>query len=408
MAETEQRSMPKALQTVVKRFGGQRKRVRLTLSSGSTTVEPNGLLRVRLPSNSLVDLGSFCVNGTLTATTGHRVQGTHTLIRRLGFTAAGLNLNYQNNVWGLLAHAQNVAGNALAYDQGNAIASMNPLDFQTNGDVVALNYFPHSPLQAGCLDTGLTGECEVDIAFNGNEAIIADQSVTDTTITGTWSLGSIKAYIDVIELEDDSYRKGVAAMLQAGKTYEKTMDLATAVVQDATGSNNFNVSTGCLNKVMVVPKDANYLTRVKSGAAEAYNRYLNGVASAGSKLFVQIASQSFPQYGYGDNWKEIAEMTRYAEGGSSVYNYNKLFLTKASGALKYDADAFVTENAIASIQVGAFHPEHGKEHGIDMSSGNSVIRVETENLPSNAKLLMAACHTSKLIAKAGQVVAFKA
>jgi len=405
MAEMEGRSMPKALMATVKRFSGQRKRVRLTLSSGSTTVEPNGLLRVRLPSNSLVDLGSFCVNGTLATDANHRVYGTHTLIRRLGFVAGGLNINYANQQWGLLAHSCNVAGNALAFDEGNCVASMNPLDFQTNGDVVALNYFPNSPLQAGVCDTGLIGDCEVDIAFAGAEASIADNG---TTPAGTWSLSGIKAYIDVIELEDDSYRKGVAAMLQGGRTYEKTMPLATAVIQDATGSNNFNVSTGSLDKVVVVPKDANYLTRVKSGAAEAYNRYLNGIASAASKLYVQIGSQSFPQYGFGDTFKELADITRYAEGGASTYNYNKLFLTKDSGALKFDADAFVTENAIASIQVGAFHPEHGKEHGIDLSSGNSVVRVETDTLPANSKLLMAALHTSRLIAKAGQVVAFKA
>ena len=401
----EGRAMPKALMTTVKRFAGQRKRVRLTLSSGSTTAGANDILRIRLPANSLVDLGSFNINGTLAVTTGHRVYGTHTLIRRLGMVAGGLNINYQNNQWGLLAHAQNVAGNGLAFDEGNAVASMNPLEFQTNGDVVSFNYFPHSPLEMGCLDTGLTGECEVDIAFAGAEASIADNGVTPA---GTWSLSGIKAFVDVIELEDDTYRKGVASMLQGGKTYEKTMDIATAVIQDATGSNNFNVSTSSLNKVIIVPKDENYLVRVASGTGEAYNRYLNGVAAAASKLYVQIGSQSFPQYGFGDNFKELADITRYSEGGSSVYNYNKLFLTKSSGALVYSADAFVTENAIAAIQVGAFHAEKGKEHGIDLSSGNSVIRVETDTLPANSKLLMAGCHTSKLIVKAGQVVAYKA
>jgi len=36
--ESEGRMMPKALKTTIKRFGGQRRRVRLTLSSGSTSV----------------------------------------------------------------------------------------------------------------------------------------------------------------------------------------------------------------------------------------------------------------------------------------------------------------------------------------------------------------------------------
>ena len=400
----EGRAMPKALMTTIKRFGGQRKRVRLTLSSGSTSAGSNDILRVRLPANSLVDLGSFCINGTLALTAGHRIYGTHTMVRRLGMVAGGLNVNYQNNQWGLLAHATDLAEQGLQWNQSNNIASADPANFQTNGDVVALNYFPNSPLQAGVVDTGLLGECEIDIAFAGDQAAIADNGVTPA---GTFSLTGIKAYVDVVELEDDSYRKGIASMLNSGRTYEKTMELATCVIQDATGSNNFNVSTGCLNKVVVMPKDENYLVRVASGTSEAYNRYLNGVASAGSKLYVQIGSQSFPQYGFGDNWKEIADMTRNCAGGASSYNFNKLFLTKSGGALVYDADAFVTENAVAAIQVGAFRAESQAERGIDMSSGNSVIRIESDGLPANSKLLMAGVHTSRLIAKAGQVVAFK-
>lgn len=404
----EGRAMPKALMTTVRRFSGQRRRVRLTLSSGSTTAGANDILRIRMPQNSLVDMASFSVTGTLAVSANHHIQGTHTMVRRVGVVASGLSLNYQNNQWGLLAHASDVAGQGLEWSNSNAVAGCNPDAFAGNTDVVALNYWPHTPLNAGCLDTGLTGEVEVDIAFAGPEASIPD---TGVTAAGTFSLSGIKAYVDVIDLEDDTYRKGVAAMLQGGKTYEKSMDLATCVIQDATGSNNFNVSTGCLNKVMVVPKNSAYLTRAPKEAEEVYSNYLNGSALATSKLYVQIGSQSFPQYGFGDSLMELADSTRYAEGGASSYNFNKLFLARSPATgnpLITNAAVFATDNAFISFQVGAFRAEQGKEHGIDISSGNSVIRVESEGLPANSKLLMAGCHTSKLICKAGQVVAFKA
>jgi hypothetical protein len=401
--------LPVSLKTTIRRFGGMKKRIRLTLSSGSTSVSENDILRVRLPSNSLVQLDSFCINGTLGVAASHKIQGSHSMLRRVGMTCGGLAVNYANQNWNLLAHAQDIASQGLEWSNSNAVGSCAPDDFQTNGDKISFSYFPHSPLNAGVLDTGLTGETEVDILFAGGNVAIPDNGVTATS---GFTLSNITAYVDVIQLEDPDYRKSLAAMLRTDKdkTYEKTMDLATCVVQTANGSNNFNVSTECLNKVMVVPKDQNYLTQDDKELTEVYSRFLNGVAQADSKIFVGIGSESFPAYGFSENFKELAEITRHTEGGASSYNFNKLFLTRSGDTenpLAISADAYVTQNAVASFAVGAFRPEIGMQRGIDLSSGNSVIRVETQDLPANSKLMMAACYTSRLIVKAGQVVGIK-
>jgi len=421
MAVREQAAMPRSLQDGIKRFGGSRRNVRLTLSSGSTTVNENGILRIRLPSNSLCDLRGFGFSGDLTTTGGTAgasgVMGSHTLIRRISMTAAGVVTNAQNNNWNLTAHCANLAGNGLEFDKGNLLNGGYPLDMVRTSEFLEFNYFPYSPLTCGIIDTGLTGEVEIEIVFAGAEALVTDQGSTPQT---AYSIANLRAYVPVIDLETDFYRKFVAAALARGKTIQKQMELATAVVQGAQSSNSFNVSTACLDKVLVAPKDAAWQTAAAQADGQVYSRYLDVDCGAahpadGYSVYVQIGSYSFPAFGFGDNYAQLAELTRQNWAGS-VYNYNKLFLqTDGSGAaldtanLEYKAQAYCEHNAVVLIPVGAFD-EHGKEGGIDLSSGNSIIRVECKgtNLESSAQthLLMAGIHKSKLQIRAGQTVSF--
>lgn len=409
-------AIPKALQASVKRFGGMRRRVRLTLTSSSTTTGANNILRVRLPTNSLVDLRTFGFNGDWALAANHFVAGTHTLIRRIGLVAGGVNINFQNNVWNQTAHAMNLASQGLSWDESNVLSGAYPDDMITTGEFAEFNYFPLSPMTCGIIDTGLTGECEVDIVFDGNLPCITKQG--EARSATAWSLSSVRAYVDVIDLESDFYRKFAASALSKGKTMVKAMELATAVIQTANGSNNFNVSTGCLDKLLVGVKPATYDVDASGVqlAGQVYNTYLDfncGVAAPGANasIYAQIGSTSFPAYGFGRNFAELASLTRNNWAGSS-YNYNKLFLqTDGSGssvgtaALTYNAAAFCAKNAVLLLPVGAFD-EYGKMGGIDLSSGNSVIRIEQTGLGSNSNLLMAGVHKSLLQVQSGQVVSY--
>ena len=413
-------AIPKALQASVKRFGGMRRRVRLTLTSGSTSSGANDILRIRLPTNSLVDLRTFGFNADLSCNAVSFVGGTHTLVRRVGLVAGGVNINFQNNYWNQTAHAMNVAGQGLEWDRSNVLAGCNPDDaqFATNGDFVEFNYWPLSPMTAGIIDTGLIGECEVDLVFDSAAALITKEG---EAVTGSFTLSSIRAYVDVIDLESDFYRKFASAALGRGKTMVKMMELATCVIQASTGSNNFNVSTGCLDKILVAPKASAWATAQAQAAGEVYDRYLDfncgvayGSVDDNYSAYVQIGSTSFPAYGFGRKFPDLASITRNNWAGSS-YNYNKLFLqtdgsgsTVGTASLVYTPAAYNRHNAIVLIPVGAFD-EHGKQGGIDLSSGNSVIRVETTGanlINGNSQLLMAGIHKSLLQVQSGQVVSY--
>jgi len=407
--------IPRGLRSSVRRFAGQRRRVRLTLSSGSTTITANDILRVRLPSRSLVDLGSFGFTASLATTANNYVAGVHTLIRRLGMTCGGVQVGFQNNHYSQVAHAFNLASRGLEADHANCAAGVNPKEYATNGDIIEANYFPLSPLDMGMLWTETMGECEVDIAFHGTEPIITLQNESPA---GTWTLSNIVAYVDVIDLETDAYPSAIRSALSNGASYEKLIKLATAVVQENTATNSINLSTKCLDKVLFAPKYTNYLSRDASGAqvdGQVYSNFLDfptGATAPGANygVYVEIGGQPFPQYGYSANYQDLAQLTRGCYG-NGPYNFNKLFIeTDASGSLvaasnlQFRTDAYVERNAVCMIPVASFD-EEGVEGGLDLSSGNSVIIFNSRgaNLLTR-KCLLAGIHKSTLSARAGQVV----
>lgn len=404
--------IPRGLRSTVRRFAGQRRRVRLTLSSGSTTIGANDILRVRLPSRSLVDLGSFGFHGTVKADPGEHVGGAYTLIRRLGMTCGGVQIGFQNNHYSQVAHAFNLASRGLEADEANCISGMNPKDMDASGAIIEANYFPLSPLDMGMLWTETMGECEVDIAFNGAEALITEQG---TTPTGTWNIENIVAYVDVIELETDAYPSAIRSALSNGSSYEKLVKLATAVVQENTATNSINLSTKCLDKVLFAPKLSTYTTRAAQADGQVYSNFLDfptGATAPGAQygVFAEIGGVPFPQYGFGNNYQELAQLTRGCYG-NGPYNFNKLFLeTDGSGSqiaasnLQFRRDAYTERNGVVMLNVGAFD-EEGVEGGLDLSSGNSVIIFNSQGTNLlNRKCLLAGIHKSTLSARGGQVV----
>lgn len=414
MADVES-MYPRVLATTVKRFGSLRRRVRLTLSSGSTTISQGDVLRVRLPSG-LCDLGSFGFNADLTMTdTSNTIPANYAMIRRCGMVCGSNNINFQNNSYNLVCHAMNIAGQSIEYDRGNMTGVPVPLLQLGNNDHVEFNYWPLSPLTMGFLHTKLTGQTELDIQFEG-AACLTDPS--GGSVGSSYTLSNIFAYVDVIDLESDMYEKALVASLKAGASYKKVFDNCTAVVQTNTSTNEFNVSCASLEKVIVAPKDTNYNTAVVQTENSAYSRFLDfptGESGYGSdaSIYLQIGSVTLPTYGHSQKYIDLAQITRSAMGGPSPYNYNKLFLgastdgSLSDGAvLDYDPTYYVKLNGVVVFPISAFNNEPNKQNGIDLSSGNSIIRVESQgsNLTTSRKLLMAAVHRSTIDVKDGNIV----
>lgn len=407
--------VPRSLRSVVRSFRGERKRVKLTLSSGSTTVEANGILRIRLPERSLVDLGSFGFHGIANLDAGEAIAGAHTLIRRLGMSAGGVNLGYAMTQYNQLAHAYNLASRGLQADVANCASGMYPKDMVVDGERIEANYFPVSVLSMGYLWTETLGNCELDINFGGAECLVTTQG---TSPTGTWTISDLEAFVDVIALENDAYPNAIRSALQNGQAYEKVVEHSLCVIQDNTGSNSLNISTTCLDKAVFAPKDSSYLTRQAQTDGQVYSRFLDfptGETAPAQNVgvYVSIGSSTFPQQGYMNYYQDLAQLTRGCYG-NGPYSFNKLFIeTDASGSLisgsnlVYDKDAFVERNGVVMIPVGAFR-EDGSLGGIDLSSAvSTIVFNSTGSNLENQKVLIGGIMKSVLQARAGQVVSFQ-
>lgn len=398
----------------VSNFPILRKRVKLNIVSGSTAVDQAGIIRVKLPSSALCDMATFNITGKFVTAGANaslaKAQGGYSLIKRFGAQVGGVNIGYDNNLWNQTAHAHELACVGLQQNLGNGTGGEIPNDKVGTGEYITFNNFPYSVCTAGVLDTAVFGNCEIDIQLEDNKALFFADGSGGTA--ATWKLEDIKAYVDVIELPDQAYMMAVDSQLQAGNTYKKPVALATAVEQLQTGSNSFNVSTQSLDCVMVGVKPSAYKTVATAGANNPYSKFLNYTAGAnlgdgaGKSIYIQVNSQTLPQYGHSTDFLELADMTRNVYG-NSVYNYNKLFLDTQTGS--YARSAYITKNAVARIQCGgegSAVDNHGKFTGLDLAGGNSIIRVETQGLGATDLLIMVGEHSSTIEARGGQVVSF--
>lgn len=400
-----------------------RKRVKMTVTSGAES-KAGDIIRFKIPSQSLVDLKTMNIvcdleilkNDGVAPSLGE-VQGSYSLIRRFGATIAGVGCGYENNEWNQVAHQEQLTSIGLEQNAGNLGASEYPGDGRRlkNGDMISFNYFPNSIVSMGVLDTSVYGECEIDILLDSEDCLYFPNGSADTQANLT--LKNIRCYVDVLQLQDDTYAKAVASHLSSGGVYRKAVDLATVVNQVNNESNSFNVSTMSLNDVCVGVKPATYKTRAVAGVDAPYSNYLNfdmgetnKADAQGKSIYVEINSQAIPQYGFSNNFLELADITRNNYAGS-VYNYNKLFLigeaTNSSPPI-YDQRGFLGNNAVVKFQCGGEGPatsNHGKFTGVDLK-GNSIIRVNSTGLSNTAQFIMVGHHSSLIEAEAGQVVSF--
>lgn len=406
--------LPKSLRSTVRRFAGMRRRVRLTLSSGSTSVGPNDILRVRLPARSMIDLGSFGFSGLATLTgTDAAIIGSHSLIRRVGMTCGGQQLGYSNNQFNQVAQALTLATRGYEADKCNGYAGADPKQPILNNEAVEFNYFPQTPLSMGYLWTEPTGECEVDINFAGLEPLTVKKTGTVPT---NWSISNIVAYVDVIQMETDDYAKAMRSVLAANGSYDKLVPLATAVVQQNTLTNSINVSSKCVDKVLFAPKAETYNAAAVQVDGQVYSKFLDfptGATGVGAdnSVYVEIGSTTFPAYGHSDRYAQLAQITRGCYG-NGAYNFNKLFIGATGAGSLTAADSivnaksnYVQRNGVVLFPVGAFDDE-GMEGGLDLSSGNSVIQFNSKGsaLTTTRKCLLGALYKSTLSCKEGQVV----
>lgn len=402
----------RALAYGVKHSRTIRRRLRCNIVSGNTTINSGAILRVRLPvSAGLLDMGSFCVAGDLTlSASGAKLAGGNSLFRRVAVQFGAVSVNAGNSLWNHTAKMADLF-KSIDYNRANAGNGNCPEDYIITGQRLNATGWDYSPLQ-GIVYAPAYGTIEVDMLCADNKVI---QGAENTT-PGTWTLANISCYIDAIELPaDSSFYRNVATALRSADGYAKTLELAHALFQNSQGNvNSLAVSTGCLNSLFCGVKSTGYASTDGSGS-ELLDGYLSeyfnftGLASANdtASIFFQIGNMNMPSYGHSASWYDLNAVVN---GGnlSNPYNANKLYLNvvDASGIYRHDITAWKTKHALAKIPVSAFASQDGVMYGLDVGGATQEVRVEQNDIPSSAPLLLGYTYTGVLTAKDGAIVGF--
>lgn len=403
----EKMSIPKAFRGGVKSFPTKQKQIRLNVISGDTG-QANGVVRVSFPVGALVNMESFRLTGSLTlsATTPGDVAKlsmmSYAVVKRAGFNVNGTNIGYANNHFPELAHAQLQLGTADAWSKSNVGFGYDAQKPLVNGDKWVSKYHPFTLCTGGILDTSSTGYIEADFQLSGVNAISVVKGTTAPVAGASWSLSNIRAYVNVIEAPE-SY----VAMMQSAVARQdgltKLIQTAMPYEQTALGSNSFNVSSECLDEVMVLPKGSTYDGDQVVPSGGLYQPLLNCSLNANSKVHIQLNSENFPEYGENDAIEDLSSGSAAAYG-QGPYNFHKLFIGATGNAnvnaLTFENGNYQNFNAVVRIPIG--YGKSGVEQGglctgVNTSGMNSIVRVETKNLPANHRLIMAALCTSKLV-----------
>jgi hypothetical protein len=180
------------------------------------------------------------------------------------------------------------------------------------------------------------------------------------------------------------------------------------------GSNaRFQVNSGCIDSMVVVPLSENYqLARAAAGAENidpdtqinpTRYRYDSGktcatpAASKGCAMQIQIGSDTFPKLPI-DNALHVSTISQDSLFSNSLYSQNLLFNDLAVGASNYNRTAFLNENF---VWVQSFCDQEGWASkiltGIDTASQNLDIILNTAAKTANGSVFMGALLTSMLV-----------
>lgn len=410
----EKMSVPRAFKTAVKNFPTKQKQIRLNVLSG-TSANQNGVIRIACPVGPMIDMSEFLITGDLrmnaTADTdiAKLSMMTYSVVKRAGFNVNGTNIGYANNHFPELTHAQLQLGTADAWSKSNVgfgYDAQKPLSHGTGAtDTVkwVCKFHPFSLCTAGILDTSSTGYIEADYQLSGANAISMEKGTTEAIAGASWSLSNIRSYVNVIEVPEF-----YAAMMKSAVARQdglvKLVQTAMPYQQTAFGSNSFNISSECLDEVMVLPKNSTYDGLLQTVPSDGlYQPLLNCTLNANSKVYIQLNSENFPEYGENDAIEDLSSGTASAYG-QGPYNFHKLFIGATGNtnvnALTFEKNNYQNFNAVVRIPIGygkSGVEQNGLCTGVNTSGMNSIVRVETKNLPDNHRLIMVGLCTSKLI-----------
>jgi len=314
---------PANLSYAISKMTGFSKQTVKLVPSKDSSISPGETITIDLPSNALVDLATLQLHTTVTTTATGTTnvaampsKHSENMIAKIAVSVNGvqlmssgdlpliqtmlLNLNAGTDCTGRRTPYSLGADLGASGDSGNASV--------TSKAVVVSNWAGFlGSVQPRVLDTALTGSIRVDITFSG-EGIMCVKNHSDNT--GSISIDTAHATVDVLGINDDAYYKSTQSFLQAGNTLElpfQTWISTLNSVSSTSQTTRFSVNTGSLDMVLACfPENytvntvglandtmhqANTLKMTSGGDVDTYQFSVNNITYP---AYAPGASEAFP------------------------------------------------------------------------------------------------------------------
>lgn len=306
--------VPDALKFYVNRLSFSKNRVRLQALS-SQTASASGQIIVRLPSNTMLNMASLTMTGSVRATiaAAAATEGValptnldYSLIESLSLISNGGIISQPFLNYKLIANVLNdVYGGDEKVNCRNALQGSFPSPLIDYSAVVALNadgtqaYVPFSinswisPTQSmspSYINTNLLGDLELRIILADTSILMSGNATTGAAVAGlqtrcNYNIKDINFYIETASVQNTILDQAIESKLKSGEPILIPFENVFSFQQTNSGASfnqRFSVSSQSINKVIAVTQlQANVINdgtqkRWFNGVPEALRRNHNG------------------------------------------------------------------------------------------------------------------------------------
>ena len=284
--EANMKFVPEALRFFVNRLSFSKNRVRLQ-SLSSQTANANGQIIVRLPSNTMLNLASLTMTGSVRASITGAVATNgvalptnldYSFIESLSLISNGGIISQPFLNYKLIANVLNdIYGGDEKVSNRNGLQGSLPSSLIQYSTIAALDggnggqraYVPFSinswvsatqTMQPSYINTNLLGDLELRLTLADNSVLMSGNVTNGAAIAGlqarcSWDMKDINFYIETASVQDTILEQAIDAKLKSGEPLNIPFENVFSFQQNNGGGSfnqRFSVSSQSINKIIAV------------------------------------------------------------------------------------------------------------------------------------------------------------
>jgi hypothetical protein len=346
------------------RYGAKQLQIRiarntnlLPINNDSVSGNGTGTVRFRFPSASIINLSSATVSFISTITglvvgsggasgvnfVNATFPASYKYIRRVQFFLGGISVagglcNQYSQIYHAMVRA--VGNNEFCntkvlegfteltggYDASNIFLVQPPLATSKSTYQQIDDFLLLAKGNGGCnemmVDTSIWNDLEMQIDFEGPQvlSVYVDGSASGANVA--WALSQLRLNVDCVSSIPPIYSSFLAVRSQRPEPIRLVFQNLVSQIQQVSGSNRLQVSSMCIDGILVAPLGSGYQT---------YTPFTGNVAA--NAFTLDITNNPYFDFNSGLDNTTQAQWTGLVQVGTSQYpttQYNNLYLTADS------------------------------------------------------------------------------